>query len=65
MHNPKKYLQFYPVKALKKFYDNGEITKDEYNSLVTSKYRISCEVFGCHYYDKGRCQYDGNCPHRT
>jgi len=36
----KKYLKFYPIKALKRFYKNGEITKNEYNSLVTPKYQI-------------------------
>jgi len=36
----KKYLRFYSVKALKKFYKNGDITKEEYNSFVTPKYQI-------------------------
>lgn len=68
----KENIRFYPVVALKRFYKNGEITKEEYNSLVTPKHQIKtpqsgCEIFGCHYFnrDNGHCRYEGeNCPHR-
>ena len=36
----KEYIRFYNVKALKRFYKIGDITKEEYNSLVTLKHQI-------------------------